>query len=77
MNFAVLAEVEVSAGDSAYAESSVEHADQALTEVQNLIPALNESQGRIVDPKLNELREAVGRLGRLRASRMTHTASAF
>ena len=77
LSFAVLAEVELSVGDPAYAERSVEQADQALAEVQKLLPALNEDQRRVVDPKLNELLAALERLGRDRASCMTHTASAF
>ena len=77
LNFAVLAEVEESAGDRANGERSVEQADQALAEVVRLLPALNEDQRRAFDPKLNELRAAVERLGGHRASGMTHTASAL
>jgi hypothetical protein len=75
LSFAVLAEVELSVGDPAYAERSVEQADQALAEVQKLLPALNEDHRRIVDPKLNDLREAVDRLSRNREFSRTQTAS--
>ena len=66
LNFAVLAEVEHSTADPAYADQSLGLADQALAEVQKLLPALNEYQRRAVDPKLNELREAVERVVRFR-----------
>ena len=77
LSFAVLAEVEESAGDRTYAERSIEGADQALAEVQRLFPALNEEQRRAFDPKLTELREALDRWVRHRTSAMTQTASAF
>ena len=75
LSFAVLAEVELSVGDPAYAERSVEQADQALAEVQKLLPALNEDHRRIVDPKLNDLRDAVDRLRRNREFSRTQTGS--
>jgi hypothetical protein len=61
LSFAVLAEVEESAGDRLYALRSLERAGQALAEVQKLLPALNEAQRRAFDSKLAELREAVER----------------
>ena len=75
LSFAVLAEVEEPAGDRAYAEQSLGLADQALVEVQRLLPALNEEHRRELDPKVNELREAVDRLGRNRELPRTQTAS--
>jgi hypothetical protein len=75
LSFAVLAEVEESAGDRLYAGRSLERAGQALAEAQKLLPALNEAQRRAFDPKLTKLREAVDRLERRCASGMTHTAS--
>src|SRR5216683_1201352 len=77
LNFVVLGEVEESGGDRAKAERSLKQANQALSEVVRLLPALNEDQRRAFDPKLNELRAAVERLGGHRASGMTHTASAL
>jgi hypothetical protein len=64
LSFAVLAEVEESAGDRAYAERSFGRADKALAEVQRLLPVLNEKHRRSLNPKLTELREALDRLGR-------------
>jgi len=75
LNFAVLAEVEANTGDRAYAEQSLGLADQALVEVQRLLPALNEEHRRELDPKVNELREAVDRLGRNRELPRTQSAS--
>src|SRR5213593_1059472 len=62
LSFAVLAEVEVSAGDRAYAEQSLGRANEALVEVQRLLPALTEEHRAYLNSKLNELRKAVGRL---------------
>jgi hypothetical protein len=73
LNFIALAE----AGDRACAGQALERADQALAEVQRLLPALNDEQGRAFDPKFTELRDALDRLGRQCASGTTHTASAF
>src|SRR5262245_36056608 len=62
LSFAVLAEVEQSVGgDPVYAERSFERADQALAEVQKLLPALNKKQTLTLEKKINELREAVNR----------------
>src|SRR4030095_1215703 len=73
--FAVLAEVEQSEGDRAYAERSFGRADQALAEVQRLLPVLNEKHRRTLDPKLTELREALDRLGRIHEFPRTQPAS--
>ena len=75
LNFAVLAEVEANTGDRVCAEESIMRADEALAEVQKLRPALREDQRRVVEPKVNELREAVDRLGRNRELPRTQTAS--
>ena len=75
LSFTVLAEVERSAGDPAYAEQSLGFAHQALAEVQNLLPDLNECQKRAVDRNLNELRQAVHRLGRTRGCSRAQAAS--
>jgi hypothetical protein len=53
------------------ARAEVEESGKALDEVQRLLPALNEEQRRALRPKLTELREALDRLGRHRASGMT------
>jgi len=71
--FAVLAEVEQSAGDRAYAERSFGRAEQALAEVQRLVPVLNEKHRRGLDPKITELREALDRLGRIHEFPRTQT----
>ena len=74
LSFAALVEVE-SADDRAHAERFLERADQALAEVQKLLPALNEQQRRVVDPKVTELREALDRLGRNHERARSNTAS--
>ena len=43
---------------------SLERADQALNEVQLLLPVLTEKQRRELDPQLNILRETLERLTR-------------
>ena len=75
LNFAVLAEVEANTGDRAYSEQSLGLADQALVEVQRLLPALNEEHRRELDPKVNELRAVLECLGRHREVSRTQTAS--
>ena len=75
LEFAALAEVEQSAGDRAHAEGSLERADQALAEVETLLPALNEQQRRVVNPKVTELRAALNRLGRHHERARSNTAS--
>ena len=75
LSFAALAEVEESAGDRAYAERSFEQADQALAEVQRLLPALREEHGRGLHHKLTGLREALARLGRSRKRPRSNAAS--
>ena len=75
LNFVVLGEVEESAGDRAKAERSLKRADQALSEVQRLFPAMNDEQRRLVARKLDDLREAVDRLGHIRGCSRTQTAS--
>jgi hypothetical protein len=75
LSFAALAEVEASFGDQPYSEGSVERADDALTEVQKLLPAFNREQRRIVEPKLNNLRRAMDRLSRIHESSGTQINS--
>ena len=76
LSFAVLAEVEQSVGsDAVAAERSFERADQALAEVQKLLPALNREQRRIVEPKLNDLRRVVDRLSRMHEISGAQTAA--
>ena len=62
LRFAVLAGVEQSAGNRLSAEQSLGHADQAIIEVQTLLPTLNAEQRRWLEPKLNEARESVERI---------------
>jgi hypothetical protein len=72
------ARAEVEAGGLAGADQSLARIDQALAEVLRLLPALNQDQRRIVTPKLNQLRQAVERLWRSRASTMElRTATGF
>ena len=71
LNFIVLAE----AGDRANAERSLKRADQAMSEVQQVLPALNDEQRRLVARKLNDLREALDGLGHIRGCSRTQTAS--
>jgi len=69
LRFAVLAEVEHSAGNRASAEQSLGYANQAITEVQRLLPTLSAEQRHWLEPKLNEVREAVERIQIPRACR--------
>ena len=62
LNLAALADTLYSVGNCASAERSLKLADQALNEVQKLLPVVNEIQERELDPKLNELRNALERL---------------
>ena len=64
LNFATLAEVEESAGDRAHAERSLGLANQALVEVQRLLPVLSDDQRRGFGPVLNDLQAALDRVGR-------------
>jgi hypothetical protein len=75
LNFVAHVEVEESAGNPAFAERSFEQADQALAEVQRLLPALNEDQRRGFCPKLNKLQKVLDRLGRNRERPKSATAS--
>ena len=59
LNFAALTETLYSDGDWAAAERSRELGDEALNEVQLLLPVLSERQRRDLEPKVNILREAV------------------
>jgi hypothetical protein len=64
LRFATLSEVEEGAGDRAWAERSLGSANQALAEVQRLLPILSEDQRRGLGSKVNELQGALDRLGR-------------
>ena len=63
LNFAALAETSYSDGDWASAARSRELADEALNEVQLLLPAINERQRRHLEPRMTILRQMVRRLG--------------
>jgi len=63
LNFAALAETLYSDGNWASAERSLELGDEALNEVQLLLPAISERQRRDLEPKVNILRQMVRRLG--------------
>jgi hypothetical protein len=75
LSFAALAAVEGSAGKRDSAEQLLRRADEAATDVQKLLPILSEEQMRELDPKLNELREALERRGRVRELSRWRTAS--
>jgi hypothetical protein len=59
LSFAVLAEVEQTAGDRVFAEESLGRADRSLKEAQRLLPALNQEQRRWLEPQIHELRKAL------------------
>jgi DNA-binding transcriptional MerR regulator len=75
LNFAALAEILYTLGNRESADRSLERADQALNEVQRLAPVIDEEQSRALDPKLNKLRVALGRLSMHRDSPKTRTAA--
>jgi hypothetical protein len=56
--------------------SNIEAGLKSLTEVQQLLPVLNEQQRRELDPKLVQLREALSRLGRNREGTRSFMAAA-
>lgn len=72
LNFAALAERLYSDGNWASAERSRELGDEALNEVQLLLPVMTERQRRDLEPKVQILREAVRGL---RAPRIRTAAS--
>jgi hypothetical protein len=72
LKFAALAETLCSDGNWASAERSRELGDEALNEVQLLLPVMTERQRRDLEPKVQILREAVRGL---RAPRIRTAAS--
>jgi hypothetical protein len=74
LSFATLAEVEA-ASDRAWAERSLELANQALAEVQRLLPILSKHQRREFCPTLNTLRGTLDRLDRNLKRPRSNTAS--
>lgn len=75
LNFAALAESLYSEGNRVPAEQSLERGEQALNEVQLLLPVVTEKQKRGLEPKLSILRETLKRLSGLRESPKTRTAT--
>ena len=65
LNFVALVEETHSGGNQDHAEQLLRRAEQAVDEVKQLLPVLSEDQHRSVGPKLNELQEALDRLGRV------------
>jgi hypothetical protein len=53
----------------------LDRADCALREAQELLPAINERQRRELDPKINRLRDALGRLRRRESPRVLAACS--
>ena len=70
LDFAALAERLHSNGNQKYADRSIEWGEQALNEVQKLLPVMTETHRRV-------LRETLERLGRLRQPPKTRTASSM
>jgi hypothetical protein len=62
LNLAVLAETIYSDGNKASAKRALEQGNQALGEVESLLPVLNERQRRGLDPKVSRLRQTLERL---------------
>jgi hypothetical protein len=75
LNFAALAEISYSDGNWVSAELSLERGDQALNEVQLLLPVVSEKQRRHLEPKLNILRQMIRRLRGLCESPRIRTAA--
>ena len=72
LNFVALVEQTYPDGNPDHAEPLLRSAEEAVIEVKRLLPVLTEDQHRSVGPKLNELREALSRLGsRIRHSLMS------
>jgi hypothetical protein len=64
LNFVALAEQTDPDGISHHAEKLLRRAEQAVTEVKQLLPVLTEDQHRSVGPPLKDLQEALSHLGR-------------
>ncbi len=64
LNFVALAEQTHSDGNLDHTEQLLGRAEQAVTEVKQLLPVLTEEQYRNVGPQLNKLREALDRQDR-------------
>jgi hypothetical protein len=77
LNCAALAARLCSDGNRTSAELSLERGDQALNEVQILLPVMTEKQRRELDPKLHILRETLERLRQLRESPKSRIATSL
>ena len=62
LDLAAQAKAELSDGDRASAQESLGRADRCYSDAQNLLFALNESQRRGLDRKLNEVTGALERI---------------
>ena len=77
LNCAALAARLYSDGNRTSAELSLDRGDQALNEVQMLLPVMTEKQRRDLDPKLNIVRQALERLRQLRESPKSRTVTSI
>jgi hypothetical protein len=64
-------------GNRASAERWLERGNQALKQVQILLPVVTEKQRRDLDPELNLLREGLERLREFRESPKSRTATSI
>jgi hypothetical protein len=71
LNFVALAEQTHSDENSDHAFQLLGRAEQAVTEVKQLLPVLTKEQYRSVGPQLNDLQEALDRQGRRSAATAT------
>ena len=69
LNFVALAEQTYSDGNPDHAEQLLGRAEQAVTEVKQLLPVLTEEQYGSVGTQLKDLQEALDRHGRDREGR--------
>src|SRR5579863_10377535 len=75
LTFLALVEETYSDGNPDHAERVLRRAEQAVTEVKQLLPVLSEEQRRGFGPTLNRLQESLDRPGRNRERSRYHEAS--
>jgi hypothetical protein len=75
LNFVALAEQTYSDGNPDHAEQLLGRAQQAVTEVKQLLPVLTEDQCRSFGTQLKELQEALDRQGRNRERPRSYAAT--
>ena len=77
LNFVALVEETHSGGNQDHAEQLLRRAEQAVIEAKQLLPVLSEDQRRGFGVPLNELQEALDRLGRVREISRSNGASSM